>query len=123
MKTALKHKNQAPARRGKAAVAPEPERYVLRLVIAGTSRRSTDAIANLTAICEKYLPGRYDLEIIDIYQQPELAESLQVVAAPTLLKQMPPPLRRLVGDLSQAKRILFALDLPGEHLEACLNRG
>jgi len=93
------------------------EKVVLRLVIAGATRRSNQAVASLKAICEKYLPGRYELEIIDIYQQPELAAGLQVIAAPTLVKRLPPPLRKLVGDLSDADRILLALGLPPEKKE------
>ena len=93
------------ARRGRA-------KYVLRLVIAGNTRRSNQAVANLREICEKYLRGRYELEVIDIYQQPELAAGLQVVAAPTLVKRLPPPLRTLVGNCSQVNRILLALGLP-----------
>jgi circadian clock protein KaiB len=101
-----------PAKLEKAVEQSRQDKYVLRLVIAGTSRRSNKAVANLKEICDRYLPGRYELEIIDIYQQPELAQGLQVIGAPTLLKRLPPPLRRLVGDLSQKERILLALGLP-----------
>lgn len=97
-----------------AAAESAQEKFVLRLVIAGASRRSIEAVANLKAICDKHLPGRYELEIIDIYQQPELAQGLQVIAAPTLVKRLPPPTRMLVGNLSQADRILLALGLPSE---------
>lgn len=94
-----------------AAAQTGQEQYVLRLVIAGTTHRSNQAVANLKAICDQYLPGRYELEIIDIYQQPELAAGLQVIAAPTLVKKRPLPLRKLVGNLSEVDRILLALGL------------
>ena len=85
----------------------------LKLFVAGNSVLSRRAIANLRAICDEHLGGAVDLEVIDIYQQPELASSHQVVAAPTLLKVGPPPVRRVVGDLSQPGRVLRALDLWG----------
>jgi circadian clock protein KaiB len=74
-------------------------RYVLRLYITGSTSRSQDAIRNIKRICEEDLKGRYDLEIIDVYQQPELAKKDQILAAPTLIKQLPLPLRKLVGDM------------------------
>lgn len=86
-------------------------RYLLRLYIAGTTSRSARAIANIREICEQYLEGRYELEVIDIYQQPSLVAGDQVVAIPTLIKELPPPLRRLVGDLSNAERVLVGLDI------------
>jgi circadian clock protein KaiB len=90
--------------------APE-ERYLLQLFIAGTTPRSTRALMNLKAICDTHLPGRYEIEVIDIYQQPVLAVVEQVVAAPTVLKKLPRPLRRLVGDLSNVERVLLALNV------------
>ena len=89
-----------------------PERFVLCLIIAGATPRSRRAVTNLRAICDQHLAGRFELEIVDIYQQPELAATLQVVVAPTLLRREPPPPRRLVGDLSEINRILTALGLP-----------
>ncbi len=86
-------------------------KYVLRLYVAGTSRRSFNAIKNLKALLEEKLPGRYHLEIIDIYQQPIFAKSGQIVAAPTLIKELPPPLRKMIGDLSDTERVLMGLDL------------
>src|SRR5262245_33857538 len=76
------------------------ERYVLRLYVTGLTPRSTQAIATLRAVCEEHLAGRYDLEIIDLYQQPERAQDGQIIAAPTLVKELPLPLHRLIGDLS-----------------------
>ena len=89
----------------------EKESYVLRLYITGMTPRSTEALSSIKAICGKHLQGRYDLEIIDIYQQPTLARDEQIIAAPTLIKKLPAPLRRLVGNLSKEDRVLIALDL------------
>src|ERR1700759_4939513 len=74
--------------------------YLLRLFVTGMTPRSTEAIARIKAICEEYLEGRYELEVVDIYQQPAVAREEQIVATPTLVKKSPPPLRRLVGDFS-----------------------
>lgn len=86
-------------------------RYVLCLFVTGMTPHSTQAIANLKHICEKHLAGRYELEVIDLYQQPGLARRDRIVAAPTLIKKWPYPLRRLVGNLSQTDRVLVTLDL------------
>ena len=91
--------------------APAPERYVLRLYVTGMTPRSAEAIKNLQAICGEYLEGRFDLEVIDIYQQPVLTQGEQIIAAPTLIKQLPLPMRRLVGDMSDRERVLLGLDL------------
>jgi circadian clock protein KaiB len=87
------------------------DQFVLRLYVTGTTARSTRAIANLRRLCEQHLPDRYELEVVDIYQQPELASREQLVAVPTLIKRLPLPLRRLVGDLSNRQRVLAGLDL------------
>ena len=89
----------------------ETDHYVLRLYVAGLNRISLRAIENLKKICEENLQGRYELEVIDIYQQPVLAQGEQIIAAPTLVKKLPLPLRRLIGDMSQAEKILVGLDL------------
>ena len=86
-------------------------RYVLRLYVTGSTPRSTKAIQNIRAICEEYLRGRYDLEVIDIYQQPVLARGEQIIAAPTLIRKLPEPLRKVVGDLSNTDRVLMGLDI------------
>jgi circadian clock protein KaiB len=89
----------------------DQQHYVLRLYVVGATAGSQRAIANLRAICETELAGRYELEVIDIYQQPSLAEGEQIIAAPTLIKQLPPPVRQLVGDMSDRDRVLLGLDL------------
>jgi circadian clock protein KaiB len=87
------------------------EHYVLRLYVTGMTVRSSAAIATLKKLCVKYLQGRYELEVIDIYQHPALAKDAQIIAAPTLVKQLPLPLRRLIGNLSDIDRVLVGLDL------------
>ncbi len=86
-------------------------RYVLRLYVSGTTPRSQRAIQNIKRLCETRLKDRYDLEIIDVYQAPGLVKADQVIAAPTLIKRLPLPVRRLIGDLSQEENILLGLDL------------
>lgn len=86
-------------------------RHVLRLFVTGATPRSTRAIANLREVLERELPGRYDLEIIDIYQHPEAASTYQVLAAPTLVKLLPEPVRRIIGDLSDVERVLRGLGI------------
>jgi circadian clock protein KaiB len=95
----------------KAAAERQGERYVLRLYIAGLTPRSTLAVQNIRKICEEHLEGRYDLQVVDIYQQPVLAEGEQIIAAPTLVKKLPLPLRRFIGDMSNTERILVGMDL------------
>ncbi len=95
----------------KAAAADSDERYVLRLYVSGMTPRSVRAIANVRAICEELLGGRYDLQVIDVYQQPVLARGEQIIAAPTLIKQLPLPLRRIIGDMSSRDRLLLGLDI------------
>jgi circadian clock protein KaiB len=87
------------------------ERYVLRLYVTGQTPRSRRAIENIKHICEKHLAGRYDLEVIDIYQRPSLAAGERIIAAPTLVKTLPMPIRRFVGDLSDTEKVLFGLDV------------
>ena len=87
------------------------EHYVLRLYVTGSTPRSTRAVQNIRALCEEHLNGRYDLQVIDIYQQPGNARQEQIIAAPTLIKQLPAPLRKLVGDLSNTEKVLAGLDV------------
>jgi circadian clock protein KaiB len=88
-----------------------PVRYVLRLYVAGQTPNSVRAILNIKKICEEELKGIYDLETIDLYQQPQLAQGEQIVAVPTLIKELPLPLRRIIGDMSNTERVLVGLDL------------
>jgi circadian clock protein KaiB len=87
------------------------EHYVLRLYVTGMTARSVRAVENVRRICSKHLAGAYELQVVDLYQQPELARQEQVIAAPTLVKKHPLPLRRLVGDMSNERRVLGGLDL------------
>ena len=94
------------------AVAEEPQgRFMLTLYVSGMTPRSQRAIDNIQKLCEEHMKGRYDLKIIDIYQQPELAKAAQIICVPTLIKKLPPPLRRLIGDLGDPGRVLLALGL------------
>jgi circadian clock protein KaiB len=97
----------------KAAPSERNERdeYVLRLYVAGMTPRSRSAIESITNICNEYLEGRYDLEVIDVFQRPVLAREEQIIATPTLVKRLPAPLRRFIGDLSQKEKVLVGLDL------------
>jgi circadian clock protein KaiB len=95
-----------------------PAQYVLRLFVSGVTPRSNFAIANIKAICERELAGRYELEVIDIYQQPELAKQNKVVAVPTLIKTLPAPIRRLIGDLSEEEKVLVGLDIRSRQAKA-----
>ena len=93
------------------AESAEPARYLLRLFVTGMTPRSTEAIARIKALCQTHLEGHYELEVVDIYQHPATALSEQIVATPTLIKKLPLPVRRLVGDLSNKERVLLGLDL------------
>ena len=95
----------------RTARASDTERYILRLYITGLTARSSRAVDNLRAICDEYLDGRYDLEVIDIYQQPALTKGEQIIAAPTLIKKLPLPIRRIIGDMSNREGVLLGLDL------------
>jgi circadian clock protein KaiB len=88
-----------------------PRRYILKLYVAGQSPKSVNAIANIKKICEANLVGRYELDVIDLYQQPQLAQGEQIIAVPTLIKKHPSPLRRVIGDLSSIERVLAGLDI------------
>jgi len=87
------------------------QHYELRLYVSGSSPRSGLAIANVRSLCDEFLAGRYDLEVIDIYQQPAVAAHEQIIAAPTLIKITPVPSRRLIGDLSDRQKVLIGLNL------------
>ena len=104
-----KPENEAAAFERALRTQPAAEQYLLRLYVTGTTPRSARAIHNIRAICEEKLQGRYELEVIDIYQHPEQAK--QVVVTPTLVKSLPLPVRKLIGDLSDAERVLVGLDV------------
>jgi circadian clock protein KaiB len=87
------------------------EKYLIRLYVAGLTLRSSETLARIKSVCEEHLEGRYDLEVIDIYQQPELAQEGQIVVTPTLIKVLPAPLRRLVGDLLDTEKVLRGLNI------------
>jgi circadian clock protein KaiB len=115
-------KTKAPkiARAPKIERAPEPAapHYLLRLFVTGTTPRSARAIQNIRAICEAYLPSRYDLEVIDIYQHPEHVKAEQIVVTPTLVRHSPHPVRKLIGDLSDTERVLAGLDIAPRPISA-----
>jgi circadian clock protein KaiB len=90
---------------------PAGEFWTMRLYIAGQSARSTAAIVNLRRICDQHIPGRYEVQIIDLLRNPELAKDDQIVAIPTLIKKMPVPVRRIIGDLSATERVVVSLEL------------
>ena len=104
-------KNDNTRKLNKALKRTDQEQYVLKLYVTGMTPRSRIAIRNLQKICDEYLKGRYELEVIDIYQQPTLARGQQIIATPTLIKKLPEPVRRLIGDMSKTDRVLLGLDL------------
>lgn len=101
--------SRARAKESKSA----PGRYLLRLFTSGTTPRSTRALQNLREICETDLQGNYDLEVVDIYQEPGRATESDIIAAPTLIKAEPPPTKRMVGDLSDRPKVLLGLAIAG----------
>jgi circadian clock protein KaiB len=96
------------------ATAGNNRKYVLRLYVTGATSRSRRAILNINAVCQQVLQGRYELEVIDIHQNPALAKDEQIIATPTLVKRLPLPLRRIIGDFSDRERVLSGLDLKPE---------
>jgi circadian clock protein KaiB len=88
-----------------------PDLWILRLYVAGQTPRSLRAVSNIQKICADNLAGRYKLEVIDLYQQPQLAQGEQIVAVPALIKRLPEPLRMVIGDMSNTERVLVGLDL------------
>ncbi len=94
-----------------AAEADDAGLYHLRLYVAGQTAKSLTAIANLKRVCEEHLAGRYDIEVIDLIQHPQLAAGDQILAIPTLVRRLPAPLKRIIGDLSNTERVLVGLDI------------
>jgi len=95
----------------KTAAEEHKEKYILRLYVTGMTPRSTQAIRNIRKICEEHLKGSYELEVIDIYQQPKLAKEGGIIAAPTLIKKLPRPIRKLIGTMSDTERVLVGLNI------------
>jgi len=93
------------------AAQAQEKGYNLRLYVAGQTPKSMAAIANIQTLCEQYLPGRYTIDIIDLMKDPALAQRHQIVAIPTLIRELPEPIRRIIGDLSNTQRVLMGLDL------------
>ena len=91
--------------------AGRSETWILRLYVAGQSARSASALSNLEQVCEKHLAGRYKIEVVDLLKQPQLARGDQIVALPTLVRRLPPPMKKIIGDLSNEERLLVGLDL------------
>jgi circadian clock protein KaiB len=89
----------------------EPEQWLLRLYVAGQSPKSLTALTNLRRLCEEHLAGRYHIEVVDLVENPQLAADHQILALPTLVRQLPPPLRKIIGDLSKTERVLVGLDV------------
>jgi len=100
-----------PVRRKATSPRPKQAKYLLRLYVTGTTGRSIRAIQNVRRICEEHLQGLYELEVVDIYKNLPLARGDQIIAAPTLIKRLPAPLRRLIGDMSDEQRVLVGLDI------------
>jgi circadian clock protein KaiB len=94
-----------------SAGGPEEQKYLLKLFVTRSSPRAEQAIANLQEICRGELAGRYHLEVIDVVEHPARAEEARILATPTLIKQLPPPLRRIIGDLSDKSKVLLGLEL------------
>ena len=107
----VRMKKTSAHRRSAGTTRPRPAHYVLRLYISRSTVKSRLALENMTRVCDEYLQGRYALEVIDIHQHPNLARDEQIVAVPTLIKRLPAPLRRLVGDMSNLSSVLLGLDL------------
>ena len=100
-----------PRAAAKARKKPATAEWNLRLYVAGQSARSEAALRNLQTICEEHLAGRYRIEVIDLLKQPQLARGDQIVAVPTLVRHLPPPVKKIIGDLSNEERVLVGLDL------------
>ena len=94
-----------------ADLDPDPQHYHLRLYVAGQTTKSLNAMANLKRVCEEHLAGRYEIEVIDLLQNPKLAAGDQILAIPTLVRKLPAPLKRLIGDLSNTEKVLVGLDI------------
>ncbi|MBN1362632.1 MAG: hypothetical protein JW993_18690 [Sedimentisphaerales bacterium] len=104
-------------RRSSRKTAVEPETWNLRLYVAGQTSRSIAALENLERICQEHLAGKYSIEVIDLLKDPKLARGDQILAVPTLVRKLPEPVRKIIGDLSNQERVLVGLDLRPKQLE------
>jgi circadian clock protein KaiB len=107
----VKEKSETTKEFEKSLESAGKEKYVLRLYVTGMTPKSISAIENIRKICEENLKGRFELEVIDVYQQPEYAKKEEIIAAPTLIKKLPLPLRKFIGDMSDKEKILIGLNL------------
>jgi circadian clock protein KaiB len=111
----IKASNPAPRsnERKKAGSPPDSEResWILKLYVAGQTPKSLAAFANLKKICEEHLRGQYTIEIVDLLENPKLAKGDQIIAVPTLVRQLPPPVKKIIGDLADKERVLIGLDI------------
>ena len=106
-----------------SSTLPDEEIFILRLYVAGQTKKSMTAFANLKKICEEYLAGRYRIEVIDLLENPQLSKGDQILAVPTLVRKLPPPLKKIIGDLSNTERVLVGLDLrPADRPESSSRR-
>ncbi len=104
-------KNEPTKKKKPAKPAPVQEIWILKLYVAGQTPKSIAAFANLKEICEKHLAGKYRIEIVDLLKNPMLAKGDQILAIPTLVRQLPPPVKKLIGDLANTERVLIGLDI------------
>lgn len=104
-------KAHTPRSGSRQAAATDLERWELRLYVAGQTPRSIAALENLERLCEEHLAGKYSIEVVDLLKNPQLARGDQILAVPTLVRKLPEPVRKIIGDLSNAERVLVGLDL------------
>ena len=104
-----------PTNTARSAPSPVEETYLLRLYVAGQTPKSTLAFRNLKQICEEHLHGRYEIEVVDLIENPQLAQGDQILAVPTLVLRLPEPIKKIIGDLSNTDRVLVGLDLKVSH--------
>jgi circadian clock protein KaiB len=111
MKAPTKQRRRATNRPPAQADSADPDRWNLRLYVAGQTPRSLSAFKNLKEICEEYLKGKYHIEVVDLMENPTLARGDQILAIPTLVRKLPEPIRKIIGDLSNTERVLVGLDI------------
>lgn len=104
-------KNTSPVKKKPAKAAPAAEVWILKLYVAGQTKKSIAAFANLKKICDDHLAGKYRIEIVDLLKNPTLAKGDQILAIPTLVRQLPPPVKKLIGDLANTARVMVGLDI------------